>query len=279
MVEVNQIYNESCMETMDRMDSNSINLIITSPFYNTNRPILTKKRHNGPPEGRYDVHLDNMTSDEYVKFSLELFNKFDRILKKDAVVLYNICYGTENTEDMFLVISNLIEKSVFTVADVICWKKNSAIPNNVSPNKFTRIWEFVFVLCRKCEFGTFHMNKKITGKSKSGQNMYENIFNFIEAPNNDGSCDLNKATFSSMLVEKLLKYYAPDNAVVYDPFMGTGTTGIACKRLGYSYIGSEISTSQVEYANNRINGIKSFSSDDGKVFKSRNLFGGIKCWN
>jgi hypothetical protein len=82
--------------------------------------------------------------------------------------------------------------------------------------------------------------------------MYENVYNFIEAPNNDGMCKLNRATYSSELCEKLLNLYGKNGMTVYDPFMGTGTTAVACKRLGMNYIGSELSTAQTEFANNRI---------------------------
>ena len=87
--------------------------------------------------------------------------------------------------------------------------------------------------------------------------MYENIYNFIEAKNNDGSCPFNKATFSSELCEKLLDIYAMyDDTVVYDPFMGTGTTAVACKRMGFKCIGSEISENQVEWANKRLDEVE-----------------------
>lgn len=86
--------------------------------------------------------------------------------------------------------------------------------------------------------------------------MYENIFNFVEAANNDGPCLLNKATYSSELCEKLLNIYCPPNGFVYDPFMGTGTTAVACEKMDLQWSGSEISVNQVEYANNRINNKK-----------------------
>lgn len=54
------------------------------------------------------------------------------------------------------------------------------------------------------------------------------------------------------MCSQLLDIYAPDNATVYDPFMGTGTTAVACKIKGYTYIGSEISEKQCEWANNRL---------------------------
>lgn len=99
---------------------------------------------------------------------------------------------------------------------------------------------------------TFNCNKKVTSYRKTGQAAYENVYNFIEAKNNDGSCPYNKATYSSDLCEQLLKLYAPQNAVVYDPFMGSGTTAVACKKLGLNYIGSEISQNQCEWAEKRI---------------------------
>lgn len=76
---------------------------------------------------------------------------------------------------------------------------------------------------------------------------------FVEAKNNDGACSYNKATYSSELCEKLLNIYAKPYGVVYDPFIGTGTTAVACKRMGIDCIGSEISKKQVEFAINRLN--------------------------
>ena len=126
------------------------------------------------------------------------------------------------------------------------------MPNNVSKNKLTRIVEHVFVFCRKDEFKTFNCNKQVKSYSKTGQAYYENVFNFVEAKNNDGSCKLNKATYSSELCEKLLSLYGKEGNVVFDPFMGTGTTAVACKRLKMKYLGTEISKDQCVYAEDRI---------------------------
>lgn len=110
----------------------------------------------------------------------------------------------------------------------------------------------------------FYNTNKKAGKTRTLENTsvkngqydyvrsYENVYNFIEAKNNDGSCPYNKATFSSELCEKLLRLYAPEKGIVYDSFIGTGTTAIACKKLGLKYIGSEISKKQVEWAEERL---------------------------
>lgn len=243
-MKLNVIYNESNLLTMSRMQSQSIDLIITSPPYNIIRPNSTDRG--------YDVYKDGMSNEEYIDWTLDMFKEFERCLVTDGIVLYNMSYGTENTILMSLVVADIIRKSDFTLADIIVWKKKSATPNNVSHNKTTRIVEYIYVFCRKDEFHTFNCNKKKLKERESGQAIYENVYNFISAPNNDGSTDLNKATYSTKLVRTLLNMYAKPNSLVYDPFMGTGTTAVACIIDGHDYIGSEISDKQCAYAEKRI---------------------------
>lgn len=249
------LYNGDCFDVMSKMieKNKKIDLVLTSPPYNTGRTCKTQRSIDNY-ENRYDIHLDDMTEDEYLDWTIKLFNNYNSILNVNGVILYNISYGNENPNIMWLTISDIIRKTNFMIADVIIWKKNSALPNNVSPNKLTRIVEYVFVICRKDEYKTFNANKQIKSQSKTGQNYYENIFNFVEAKNNDGANKLNKATYSSELCEKLLNIYAKPYSVVYDSFMGTGTTAVACKNIGNLIcIGSELSEAQCEYAKERLN--------------------------
>lgn len=237
------IYNEDCFFTMqNRIKKHSINVILTSPPYNTSRL----------SNNFYDEYADNKTEDEYINWTIDLFDLFEHILVPNGVILYNINYGAENNVNLLWnVISDVIRYTDFMIADQIIWKKSSAYPNCMSSNKLTRIFENVFVFVRKSEYDTFQCAKeyhKSTGR-------YGNIFNFIEARNNDGSTDLNKATFSSEFACKLLKIYAKKNNRIYDPFIGTGTTGVACeklKSLHLEWCGSELSKSQVDYANERL---------------------------
>ena len=254
-----KLFNEDCFNTMDEMQEGSIDVVLTSPFYNTNKKagkgrtlLNTTVRNDQYDYVRYDVHVDNMSNEEYCEFTVNLFNKFDRIIKPNGCVLYNISYGGENTDCMFLAVNSIITQTNFSIADVIVWKKDMAFPNSSSSNHLTRITEFVFVFCRKNEVKTFYCNKQVRSERESGQKMYENIYNFIEAKNNDGSCPYNKATYSSELCEKLLKIYAPSDAWVYDPFMGSGTTAVACQKMGLNCIGSEISANQVRFSVNRL---------------------------
>lgn len=257
---MNKIFNEDCFETIARIENKTVDTILTSPPYNTggrveywSNKIIDEERVYSRDK-RYDKFLDTQTEEQYLDWSVKLFNSYDTILKKDGVILYNLSYGNENPNTMWLLISKLITETSFMIADCIVWKKSNALPNTTSKNKLTRICEFVFVIVRKDEFKTFNTNKKVTTVSKVGQNFYSVFYNFIEAKNNDGSTNLNKATFSTEFALQLLDMYTKDGGVVYDSFMGTGTVANACIEADrdLTFIGSELSKEQCEYAEKRV---------------------------
>ena len=249
-MEINKIHNEDCLITMSKIDNNCIDAIITSPPYNTSRK--GSSLNNACANIRYDEFNDCKTDEEYIEWTINIFKSYDKVLKENGVILYNLSYSSENTHLMWIVVAEIMKQTNFLVADNIIWKKPTTSPNSCSPNKLTRICEYVFVFCRKEEFETFNSNKKVSSLRKTGQIAYKNYFNFIEAKNNDGSTDTHKATFSSELIRKLLLLYVKKDSLVYDSFMGTGTTAIACINEKINFIGSEISSSYVEISNKRI---------------------------
>lgn len=259
---VNKFNNGDCFEVLDNMISSKVKVdnVITSPPYNTARH---SKYHFSEKaiknhEGRYDIFLDDKTDEEYLDWTVELFNKMEKVLSENGSIMYNISYSSEKTNLIWFVITNIIQRTDFEVADVVYWKKSSALPNNSSSNKLTRIIEPVFVFCRKSEFRTFKSNKVVKSTSKTGQKYYSNVFNYIEARNNDKSTKLNKATYSSDLVKELISMYVKDGSIVLDPFMGTGTTAIGCLRYNQEYntnlkyVGIELSENQVKYSEDRV---------------------------
>lgn len=252
------IINADCFDFMDLMinEGRKVNLIITSPPYNTSRRRGTWSKGQ---KSHYDLpSVDKMSDAQYMDWTIDLFRKFDGILCKDGVILYNLSYSTDKPYQMWEVIGSVMDNTNFKIADTIIWKKSSALPNNMSHNRITRICEFIFVFARESELKSFKMNKEVLSVRPNGIKQYTNYYNFIEARNNDGSTPLNKATFSSDLVTQLLTMYYVDG-VVYDPFMGTGTTAVACLDRGVPCIGTELSLAQCEYSSERL--IKMISGD------------------
>ena len=254
-----QFRNEDCLTTINKIkeQGKKINLVITSPPYNKSRHSSQSKKMKQMEtyNSMYDGYDDTMDNEDYYNWQCNIINKIEESLSENSVILYNLSYSIVNLDCMWGLIENIRHKTNFMIAEQITWLKKSALPQNVSHNKLTRLTEYIFVLCRKSEYKTYITNKKVTKENSKGQKYYENIYNVIKAPNNDGPCNLNKATFSSDMVLELLKIYARPNSIIYDPFMGTGTTGIGVEKYGNGCIciGSEISEKQVEYSKERLN--------------------------
>lgn len=250
MFELNHIYNENCFETMKKMAENNIKVdtILCSPPYN-----MTHRKGGFADTGRYDVYEDWKTEEDYLKWTINLFNKFDLILNKQRAIIYNFSYSIENPSLPYKLVTEIVKNTSFDLVDTIIWKKKCGLPFPANGKRLSRNWEYVYVFVRKEEVNTYENNRRVKSVSaKTNQKYYEAIYNFVEAKNNDGKCPYNQATYSTELCDKLLDIYTQDNWIVYDPFMGSGTTAVSCNKRNLNYIGSEISSQQVEYANQRI---------------------------
>lgn len=242
-----KIYNEDCMVTMERIGD--VDLVLTSPPYN-----MTKRKGGDADTGRYDVYKDWKSEEEYLEWTIGVFNSMDKVLKKNGVILYNFNYSVENPALPYKLVAEICDKTGFMLADTIMWKKSNCMPFSANRCRLARMWEFVWVIVRKSEINTFNCYKGVSKIGTQGQTYYNIVYNMVEAKNNDGEKQkLNQATYSTDLCGKLLDIYSQEGDVVYDPFMGIGTTAVACMKKGREYIGSEISADQCKYAEERIN--------------------------
>ena len=218
-----------CLELMKNIPEKSIDLIITSPPYN-----MTKRKGGyADKTRRYDEYNDWKPETEYIDWLTTIFNQFNKVMNDKGVILFNFSYSIENPSLPYKLINSILLNTNFNIVDTIIWKKKNGIPFPANKYRLSRIWEFVFVIVKKGKENDFNIYKKIKSISeKTKQKYYEPLYNYIEAKNNDGSTELNKATFSSEMVIKLLRIYVNKDTVVYDPFMGTGTTGVACSKFG-----------------------------------------------
>lgn len=77
----------------------------------------------------------------------------------------------------------------------------------------------------------------------------------------DTSGNIHPTVKPVAVMEWLIKLVTPPNGVILDPFMGSGTTGVAAKRLGFSFIGCELQSEYFEIAKARIENAKFPTSD------------------
>lgn len=249
-------------DTVEVMDDlalmgEKVDFVLTSPPYNM-------RGHEKEMYNNAETYRDNMSNKEYKKWIISLFDYYDQLLNEDGIVIFNLNYISNkknNAANLFKIIASIEDETNFTLIDQICWKKTHAMP--ISEARLTRVWENVWVFIRKKEWESFHLKYKkvLAGKP-----------NFIVAPNNDGANKINKACFSSSLVEQLLiTYNVQEHHIVLDNFMGTHTTAIACEKLGCGWLGIELDKETHTYGCDRV---KAFLGDFKGITKhgANNIF-------
>jgi len=245
MLETNKIYLGDTIEVMREIDDKTIQLVVTSPPYNSS----VRKDNHKYPGGNYE---DDLSEDEYVEWSLKVFKEYYRILKDTGVIAYNMSYNTFFPSLPYKMISKILTETDFMIADTLAWKKRNAVPLSGHPNRLTRICEYVYIFVKKDHINDFGCNKIVTSISKTGQKYFRTYYNFLETKNNDGSVDIHKATYSNDFVKYFIDLYSFPESIVLDNFVGTGTSCIGCIDLNRKYIGIDMCQEYVDYTNDRI---------------------------
>ncbi|CAG7581716.1 MAG: DNA adenine methylase [uncultured marine phage] len=246
MIETNKIHLGDTIEVMEQIDDKSIQLVFTSPPY---RASVRPDRHKYP-DAR-EIVKDDQSEEEYVQWMVNIFKQYERIVKDDGIVAFNLSYTTFSPSLPYMMIAEIFKQTDFVIVDTLAWKKKSCVPLT-GKNRLSRICEFVYIFVKKDHLKDFSDNKVVKSISDTGQKYFGAYYNFIEAKNNDGKVKGHGATFSSEFAEFFVDLYSKPGDLVLDNFMGTGTTAIACVNLNRRYIGSEIFTQYLDHANKRI---------------------------
>lgn len=226
---IDTIYNENCLDTMSRMPDGLIDLTITSPPYDNLR------EYNG-----YSFDFESIAKQLY------------RVTKPDGILVWVVADATMDGSESGTSFRQALyfRETGFRLHDTMIYEKNSpAYPARKDSNRYTQIFEFMFVfakgkvkngrlICDKPNKWAGH--KDFSGKLKnpvpdfSPRNniwKYTTSFNGVKHP----------APFPEALVRDHILSWSDSGDVVYDPFMGSGTTAYVARQLGRRYIGSEIS--------------------------------------
>jgi DNA modification methylase len=247
MLEKNKVHVGDTIETMKLIDDKIIQAIVTSPPY---RASVRKDNHKYPDAK--DVVNDDQTEEEYIQWMVDIFKQYERILKDDGTIAFNISYTTFAPSLPYQVINAIFQNTNFMISDTLAWKKNSCVPLSGHPTAMTRIVEPVYIFVKKDYFNKTKGNKLVKSISDTGQKYFTTYYNYLEAKNNDGKVKGHEATYSTEFASFFVDLYSESGDLVLDNFMGTGTTGVACKRLKRDFIGIDLFPNYAEYAQNRI---------------------------
>lgn len=216
-----------CLELMKQMPDGSVDMVLTDPPYKMNHStggctnIGMKERWKGNIKAGNTV----MGFNTNIKFSDWLPGVY-RILK-DGGHCYIFC-NDKNLQELF----NSATMAGFRESNVLVWVKNNACPNRY----YMKNCEFVLFLYKGKAKPITDMGSKAAFYCKSINGVYKH--HPTEKP--------------IEMLEMLIKNSSNSENAVFDPFMGSGSSGVACVNTNRSFIGIELDEQYFKIAKNRI---------------------------
>ena len=152
-------------------------------------------------------------------------------------------------------------------------KNTSSFPARKNGNRYTQIFEYMFVFCKgKLKTANLikdrknkHGGTKVHGTQRErdgsvrlptrmGKEIkeYGSRFNVWQINTEKKNKTNHPAVFPMQLVQDHIKTWSNENDIILDPFMGSGSTGVACKNLNREFIGIELDKTYFDMASKRI---------------------------
>jgi DNA modification methylase len=253
VLELDRIIQGDSLTALESFPDSCINLIFTSPPYADNR----KKTYKGIP------------IKEYVDWFLPISYELKRVLKNDGTFVLNIKERTENGERQTYVLELILEmrKQGWLWTEEYIWHKKNCYPGKW-PNRFRDAWERCLQFNKQKKFKMYQeavmvpiggwSEKRLSklsetdltrDESKVGSGFGKNVSNWLGRrfvyPTNvlhlatECANRGHSASFPLSLPTWFIRLFTQEGDVVLDPFIGSGTTAIACLELNRHYIGIE----------------------------------------
>ncbi len=229
------LYNDDCLVVMDKLieDGVKVDAIITDPPYNIARDnnFHTMKNKYGKP-----AHRKGIDFGEWDK-GFDLFSWIDKgvelLDKNGSMFIFNDWKNIGN-------IARYTENLGMDIKDCFRWEKLNPMPRNRDRRYITDFEMGVWLVKKKAKWVFNRLDEKyqrpkfvsglVSGKEKTDHTTQKPV----------------------ALMEHLVKIHSNENQLVLDPFMGSGTTGVACKNLNREFIGVELDKKYFEIAEKRL---------------------------
>lgn len=240
------LYRGDCIEVMRQLPDKSVDCVVTSPPY-----------WNG---FEYEAYFNSYA--QYLDWSKDWMKEVKRILKPNGTFWLNVSNDSETTIRAFELMEIATRGLMYKLHDTIIWYRYNQQPANTD-RQLTNQCEYIFML-RHTSAGV-HLDKPSAKKLHPDLFKTNNVGNVWELPFNSGKqrntgfgrketkSKWGHSGFPLALPETCIALSTKEGDTVLDMFMGSGTTGVACKKLKRKFIGIEMDEKTFSIADRRIN--------------------------
>lgn len=280
-MDLNKIYTGHALEILKTIPESSINTCITSP------PYWGLRDYKTTPAQWQDGWVGELGAEpdfnQYINHLCDVFDEVKRVLKDDGTFWVNIGDTYSNKNLCLIPFRFAIEMTNrgWIIRNVIIWQKTNATPSSAK-DRFTVDFEYLFFFSKKKKYyfeqqlepikqSTYNRCKTGCGINKGAnyQGLNKKNFERLQQRILDGTiAGRNKrsvwqiathayhgahfAVFPPSLIETPIKSCCPENGIVLDPFIGSGTTAIVAQKLNCNWLGIELNPEYTKLAEERI---------------------------
>ena len=239
------IINGDCIEELKKLPDNSVNCIVTSPPYWKGF--------------EYEAYFNSYA--QYLEWCEKWLKECKRVLALNGTLWLDVINDSEVTIRAFEIMEIATRKLMYKLHDTVIWYRYNQQPANTN-RQLTNQCEYVFML-RHTSAG-IELNKQEAYERHPEMFKTKNVGNVWELPFNSGKqfsqgfgrketkSKWGHSGFPVELPETCILLSTKENDTVLDLFMGSGTTGVACKNLNRNFIGIELDKNYFEIARDRI---------------------------
>lgn len=230
MLKINKVYCMDCLDGMKQIDDASVDLIITDPPYDVDymKKVAELKRRDHGTVKHITASVD--TTNNQLDFHA-IIKEMYRILKPNT---HLYCFFAEKQSHIIIPI---FEEAGFKFVQYLIWVKNRCTPDLTYGHKYMYQHE----LCGFFQKGwskirSQHKNTTVIEYAIRGEQL--NYLYPTQKP--------------LPIIRRFVENSSDEGMLVCDPFMGSGTTALACKQFKRNFIGFEIAQNYVDIINNRL---------------------------
>jgi site-specific DNA-methyltransferase (adenine-specific) len=214
------LYSCDCVEGLKEQKSESVDLVVTDPPYG----VQYKTNHRKDKSHKFTTQIAN---DGDLVISRVIMPELYRVLKPNTA-LYYFC-----SQDMVEYVKPIVSE-FFKIKNVIVWVKNNWTAGDLQA-QYGKQYEMIIYANKG--------RRKINGRRDSDVWFHDRIVGKRQIHQNQKPQDL---------IQRIIEKSSSAGDVVLDPFMGSGTTAVACIATGRQFIGYEIDPFYYELAFTRI---------------------------
>jgi DNA modification methylase len=228
------LYCGDCLEILPTLAPGSVDAVVTSPPYNQNidrfKPSGMQKNW-GWAKKISSGYFDSRDESEYVAWQIEVLNHLHRACAEHASCFYN--HKCRWRDGVLLHPIDIVRASAWSIRQELIWRRDGSATMNArmfAPNDERIYWL-----------------KKSTHKWNQSHVGFLSVWYLNSVKGGEHAC-----AYPVEIPERAIGATTDKNDTVIDPFMGSGTTGVACMKLGRKFIGIEKEPKYFDIACKRI---------------------------